>query len=98
MREYFFPTDHFGNSQRSDEEADIVHDYYSKIFKKNFEDEKGKGKTANKDIMVVAPFNVQANAIKQKLLSKYSNNTRVGTIDLFQGQEARSCLYINDLF
>ena len=39
--------------------------------------------------MVVAPFNVQANAIKQKLLSKYSNNTRVGTIDLFQGQEAK---------
>ncbi len=86
---FFFPTDHFGNSQRSDEEADIVHDYYSKIFKKNFEDEKGKGKITIKDIMVVAPFNVQANAIKQKLLSKYSNNTRIGTIDLFQGQEAK---------
>ena len=41
---FFIPTDHFGNSQRSDEEADIIHNYYSKIIGKNFEDEKGKTK------------------------------------------------------
>ena len=34
---FFIPTDHFGNSQRSDEEAEIVHDYYSKIIKKDGE-------------------------------------------------------------
>ena len=39
--------------------------------------------------MVVAPFNVQTNNIKQKLLKKYSEKTRVGTIDLFQGQQAK---------
>ena len=39
--------------------------------------------------MVVAPFNVQTNNIKQKLLKKYSEDTKVGTIDLFQGQEAK---------
>ena len=39
--------------------------------------------------MVVAPFNVQTNNIKQKLLKKYSEDTRVGTIDLFQGQESK---------
>ena len=64
---FYFPTDHFGNSQRSDEEADIIYDYYSKIFKKKFEDEKGIGNITNKDIMEVAQFNVQANAIKKKI-------------------------------
>ena len=28
------PTDHFGNSQRSDEEAEIIHDYYSQDYGK----------------------------------------------------------------
>ena len=86
---FFIPTDHFGNSQRSDEEAEIVHDYYSKIIKKDFEDENGKGKIDIENIMVVAPFNVQTNNIKQKLLKKHSEDTRIGTIDLFQGQEAK---------
>ena len=86
---FFVPTDHFGNSQRSDEEADIIYNYYSKIIGKSFEDEKGKGKLDINNIMVVAPFNVQTNNIKQKLLKKYSEDTRVGTIDLFQGQEAK---------
>ena len=86
---FLAPTDHFGNSQRSDEEADIIHNYYSKIIGKNFEDEKGKNKLDINNIMVVAPFNVQTNNIKQKLLKKYSEDTRVGTIDLFQGQEAK---------
>ena len=69
--------------------AEIVHDYYSKIMKKDFEDENGKAKIDTKNVMVVAPFNVQANNIKQKLLKKFSKDTRVGTIDLFQGQEAK---------
>ena len=86
---FFIPTDHFGNSQRSDEEAQIIYDYYSKIMMKNFEDENGKGKIDIENIMVVAPFNVQANNIKQKLLKKYSEDTKVGTIDLFQGQQAK---------
>ena len=86
---FFIPTDHFGNSQRSDEEAQIIYDYYSKIMMKIFEDESGKGKIDIENIMVVAPFNVQANNIKQKLLKKYSEDTKVGTIDLFQGQQAK---------
>ena len=57
--------------------------------KKDFEDENGKGKIDIKNIMVVAPFNVQANNIKQKLLKKFTDKTKIGTIDLFQGQEAK---------
>ena len=89
---FYMPSEHFGNSQRSDEEAEIIHNYYSKIIGKNYEDEKAKGKIDIKNIMVVAPFNVQANNIKQKLLKKFSKDTRVGTIDLFQGQEAKVVL------
>ena len=86
---FLIPTDHFGNSQRSDEEADIIHKYYSKIIGKEFTDEDGKDKIDISNIMVVAPFNVQTNNIKQKLLGKHSEDTRVGTIDLFQGQQAK---------
>ena len=49
----------------------------------------GKGKIDIENIMVVAPFNVQTNNIKQKLLKKFTDKTKVGTIDLFQGQEAK---------
>ena len=37
-----------------------------------------------KDILVVAPFNYQVNELKKKI----GNSARVGTVDLFQGQEA----------
>ena len=86
---FYIPTEHFGNSQRSDEEAELINNYYSKIIGKTYEDEKGKFKIDVKNIMVVTPFNVQANNIKQKLLKKFSKDTKVGTIDLFQGQEAK---------
>ena len=86
---FYIPTEHFGNSQRSDEEAELINNYYSKIIGKTYEDEKGKFKIDVKNNMVVAPFNVQANNIKQKLLKKFSKDTKVGTIDLFQGQEAK---------
>ena len=32
---FYIPTEHYGNSQRSDEEADIIYEYYSKYTKKN---------------------------------------------------------------
>ena len=86
---FYIPTEHFGNSQRSDEEADIIHEYYKKIIGKPYEDENGKGNLDVKDIMCIAPFNVQANNIKQRLLKDFGDETRVGTIDLFQGQEAK---------
>ena len=36
------------------------------------------------DILIVSPFNAQVNLIKEKL----NSDSRVGTIDIFQGQEA----------
>ena len=36
------------------------------------------------DILIVAPYNHQVNLLKQNL----NPNARVGTVDMFQGQEA----------
>lgn len=91
---FYYPVEHEGCSQRSDEEAIEVEKIYSEIINKPFKniDENGKeilGKISTKDIMIVAPFNAQVNNIKEKLKNKFGNDTRVGTIDLFQGQEAK---------
>jgi len=42
--------------------------------------------------MVVAPYNAQANNIRERLNKKYTDGVKVGTIDLFQGQEAKVVL------
>ena len=91
---YYYPVNHEGCSQRSDEEAEEVEKLYSQIINKPFKniDEKDNeinGKISIKDIMVVAPFNAQVNNIKDRLKEKFGKDTRVGTIDLFQGQEAK---------
>ena len=91
---FYYPVEHEGCSQRSDEEAEEVEKIYSEIIGKPFKslDENGKeiaGKISTDDIMIIAPFNAQVNNIKEKLKNKFGNDTRVGTIDLFQGQEAK---------
>ena len=50
------------------------------------------GKISPKNIMVVAPYNAQANNIRERLNKQYKEGVRVGTIDLFQGQEAKVVL------
>ena len=42
--------------------------------------------------MVVTPYNAQANNIRERLNKQYKDGVRVGTIDLFQGQEAKVVL------
>ena len=89
---FYVPIEHSGCSQRSDEEADLVEKTYNKIIGKEFKSGKTKGKISAKDIMVVAPYNAQANNIRERLKKKFKDDVRVGTIDLFQGQEAKVVL------
>ena len=75
--------------QKSLEEGKIIKNLYEKIIGTSFTDADENGKTKDrlldiKDILVVAPFNVQVNYLKSILPKK----ARVGTIDIFQGQEA----------
>ena len=89
---FYVPIDHNGCSQRSDEEADLVEKIFNKIINKEFKIDKTVGKISAKDIMVVAPYNAQANNIRERLNKKYKDEVKVGTIDLFQGQEAKVVL------
>ena len=89
---FYVPIEHSGCSQRSDEEADLVEKIYNKIINKDFKVGKTTGKISAKDIMVVAPYNAQANNIRERLKKKFKDKVRVGTIDLFQGQEAKVVL------
>jgi predicted RecB family nuclease len=89
---FHVPIEHNGCSQRSDEEADLVEKIFDKIINKEFKVGDTKGKISPKDIMVVAPYNAQANNIRERLNKKYKDRVKVGTIDLFQGQEAKVVL------
>jgi uncharacterized protein len=89
---FHVPIDHNGCSQRSDEEADLIEKTFNKIIGKEFKVGDKKGKISPKDIMVVAPYNAQANNIRERLNKTNQDDVKVGTIDLFQGQEAKVVL------
>lgn len=82
----FIPVIHEGNSTVCEEECDrIVHLYNDLLREGCFQDQRsGKVDLTCDDIMVVAPFNLQVDRLKRAL----GTDARVGTIDLFQGQEA----------
>ena len=83
---FYIPTQHTDCTQRSDEEGKLINQYFKKILGKKSTDN-GKDKRIDiEDVMVVAPFNMQVNNLK-KIIDK--KESRVGTIDKFQGQEAK---------
>jgi predicted RecB family nuclease len=77
--------DHKGCGQRSDEEAEIAANLIDSLLGQRFIDRKGmEGVIGLDNILVVAPYNLQVNALKARL----PDGARVGTVDKFQGQEA----------
>ena len=85
----YVPIEHDACSQRSQEEADLVLDLVNSLLKQRYRDkqEKEHPMTLN-DILVVAPYNMQVNLLKQVL----PEGARVGTVDKFQGQEAEAVI------
>ena len=82
----FVEVEHEGRSQTSQEEGEVVRKIYEEALCGSYTDREGSVKQiTDKDIMVVTPYNAQVNHLKE-LLPK---EARVGTIDLFQGQEAQ---------
>jgi uncharacterized protein len=76
---------HEGCSQRSEEEARMVAEVYASALKQRYTDRDGAEHAMSPaNILVMAPYNVQVNLLKQVLPA----NARVGTVDKFQGQEA----------
>jgi uncharacterized protein len=76
---------HEGNTQSSVEEADAISALVDTLLKQQVRREDGTiQKLTLADILVVAPYNMQVNLLKERLPA----GARVGTVDKFQGQEA----------
>jgi uncharacterized protein len=82
----FIPVEHEGNTQGSEEEADVIEKIIAELMEQpvsHFGGEKTTSLTLD-DILVVAPFNMQVRLLQHRL----GNRARVGSVDKFQGQEA----------
>jgi predicted RecB family nuclease len=79
------PVEHEDNTQCSEEEVAVVQQIINEL-KSSFFIDKAQNKRliTTDDILVVAPYNMQVNLLKEKLVG----DVKIGTIDKFQGQEA----------
>lgn len=81
----FIAMDHAGCGQRSDEEVAKVEELAEALIGTPFTNQSGQDRRIGWDnILIVAPYNMQANALKAALPAE----ARIGTVDKFQGQEA----------
>lgn len=80
---------HVGRSQVSPEEIQAIAARIVEVKGATYRDRDGGERVVtDADILVVAPYNAQVNALRIALPSA----VRVGTVDRFQGQEAPICL------
>ncbi len=90
----YIPMEHEGNSRRSDEEAARVVFEIGLLLNGsvtiNGEPERY---LTQRDIVVVAPYNLQRLRIQELLIAAGHTSIRVGTVDKFQGQEAPVVFY-----
>ena len=78
------PVEHDGCSQESEEEVAAIVAMVDRLLEGNWTDKDGTMRAIQRDdIIVVAPYNAQVNALSEAL-----PGVRVGTVDKFQGQEA----------
>ena len=76
---------HTGNTQISEEEVIVVQQLINELKTGSFTDKKGNiSPITDKDILIVAPYNMQVNLLKKNL----KGDLKIGTIDGIQGQEA----------
>ena len=87
----FVPVEHYGQTHSSIEEAKCIAKLYQTLIQKKWINKQGETKTiTEKDILIVAPYNVQVACLKREL-SVYQN-ARIASVDKFQGQEALVCI------
>ncbi|MDO9589028.1 MAG: TM0106 family RecB-like putative nuclease [Brevundimonas sp.] len=83
------PVTHAGRSQVCPEEVDAIVQAVLDLTGSLYTDRDGATRpVSHQDILVVAPYNAQVNALRAALPAE----VRVGTVDRFQGQEAPVCL------
>lgn len=81
----FYPVEHEGNSQASEEEAAVIKEFALQLLGREFVDRNGETHTIDWEHMLfVAPYNHQVAILKQTL----GEQAKIGSVDKFQGQEA----------
>ncbi len=90
---FIFPVEHTGNTARANEEVEAIAGIVSDLTVSDgsYTDRLGeRSKLVESDILIVAPYNAQVGALKERLPSMQE---RIGTVDKFQGQEAAVVIY-----
>ena len=86
---YWVPVAHEGNAQVALEEVEAIQAAVEELLTGAWTEKDGMTRPIRQsDIIVVAPYNAQVNALREAL----PEAIRVGTVDKFQGQEAPVCL------
>ena len=85
---YLAEIDHHGNTTRSAEEAAAVTAIVAGLHGRPWTDHGTTRPLGDADIVVVAPYNLQARTVTRALEEAGFPGVRVGTVDRFQGQEA----------
>ncbi|TIW20663.1 MAG: hypothetical protein E5V63_31065, partial [Mesorhizobium sp.] len=86
---HFVEVQHTGNRQVAVEEIDAIRREMERLIGARFRDRDGKERSLKlQDILIVAPYNAQVNALRRSL----PPGSRIGTVDKFQGQEAPVCM------
>ena len=86
---FWVPVSHEGNAQISLEEVAAIQAVTGELLRGTWTENDGLTRPMRQtDIIVVAPYNAQVNALRDAL----PEGIRVGTVDKFQGQEAPVCL------
>jgi len=86
---FWVPVAHEGNAQIAQEEVGAIRAAIVELLGGLWTEIDGTERHLQKsDIIVVAPYNAQVNALRDAL----PEGIRVGTVDKFQGQEAAVCL------
>jgi uncharacterized protein len=86
---FWVPVTHEGNAQVSTEEVAAIEAATADLLLGEWTEKDGTRRPIREtDIIVVAPYNAQVNALRDAL----PPGIRVGTVDKFQGQESPVCL------
>jgi uncharacterized protein len=81
----WYPVEHDGRAQSSDEECDAIVAIVEELLGRRVVDRHGVERPMTPDdILIVAPFNLQVRCLRTRL----DKRIRIGSVDKFQGQEA----------
>ena len=91
----FVPVSHTGNTNQSEEEVAQVVEIVTRLLSPStrFVNAAGAERPLEpKDVLVVAPYNAQVGALRERLPA-LASGVKVGTVDKFQGAEAPVVIY-----